>query len=169
MQSGDIENLFRESEADLKSYVQRRLGRAGSNEVDDIVQESFLRVSAQAKEEALHNPRGFLFRTARNIMIDLSRKRQVRVDKADALLAEPATERTHTDRVTPERQLSSQQDLELILDAIEQLPPVCRRVFLLQRQNDFPYAEIARQLGISESMVQKHMSKALCHLYKVLP
>ena len=165
----DIEELFRDSEQDLKSFVSRRLGRKDAGEVEDIVQESFLRVSTQKSSEPMHNPRGFLFRTARNLIIDLARKRNVRAINAEAVQSTPQAERERTDQISPERAVSSQQELDLILNAIDELPPACQRVFLMQRQNDFSYAEVARRLNISESMVQKHMSKALCHLYKVLP
>lgn len=165
----DIEELFRNSADDLKSFVSHRLGRNNASEVEDIVQESFLRVSTQKSAEPLRNPRGFLFRTARNLIIDLARKRNVRVINAEAVQSAPQAERERTDRISPERAVSGQQALALILDAIDELPPACQRAFLMQRQNDFTYAEVARRLNISESMVQKHMSKALCHLYKVLP
>ena len=61
--------------------------------------------------------------------------------------------------------VSARQDLDVILAAVDELPPKCREVFLMQRNEGLAYAEIASRLGISESMVQKHMSKALTRLH----
>ena len=165
-----VENLFRSSEADLRNYVSARLGRRDDSDIEDIVQESFLRISSLPNHEPIRNPRGFLFRTARNLIIDLARKRTVRTASAGALHKSAVDkERERAEWLSPERQVSGQQELKVIMAAIDDLPDACRRVFLLQRQNDFSYAEVASRLNISESMVQKHMSKALCQLYKALP
>lgn len=45
--------------------------------------------------------------------------------------------------------------------AIEGLPEQCRRVFLLKRNEDCSYREIAERLGISVNTVETHMKKAL--------
>ncbi len=52
--------------------------------------------------------------------------------------------------------------------AIEQLPPQCRRVFLLSRFEGRKYSEIADELSIATKTVEAHMSKALTLLRTVL-
>jgi RNA polymerase sigma-70 factor (ECF subfamily) len=49
----------------------------------------------------------------------------------------------------------------LIKASIEELPPRCREVFELSRKAELKNREIAEQLGISEKMVEAHISKAL--------
>ena len=49
------------------------------------------------------------------------------------------------------------------LEALDQLPPRCRQVFLLQRYDDLTYTSIAKRLSISVSAVEKHMMRALLH------
>jgi RNA polymerase sigma factor (sigma-70 family) len=165
--SSFVESLYQDAGADLKSFVRRRLGDSG--DVDDIVQESFLRISTRTDDRPLDNPRGFLFRTARNLIIDKARRGKVAAEHLVAAQAGLSGQQEQTEQISPERIVSAAQDLDMIMAAIEELPPACRRAFLLQRTSNLSYAEVARRLGISESMVQKHMSKALCHLYKVLP
>lgn len=170
LRSHFIENLFRNAEADLRSYVRARLDKSARSDVDDIVQESFLRVSTSQPKKSLRNPRGFLFRTAKNLMIDEARKDAVRnkVFRADPHIEKSAVE-TAIQHITPEREISSAEELNRILEAIDQLPEACQRVFLLQRKTGMSYAKVAAELNISESMVQKHMSRALCELYELLP
>ncbi len=163
--SGAVEALFRENESDLRNYVGGKLGSSGAVEVDDIVQEAFLRVSTQSTDAQIENPRGFLFRVARNLTFDLLRRRSVRNNYAAAQDAERSADRSRFQSRSAETVVSARQDLEVILDAVDDLPPKCREVFLMQRREGLPYAEIASRLGITESMVQKHMSKALARLY----
>ncbi|QKZ13617.1 RNA polymerase sigma-70 factor [Spirosoma sp. KUDC1026] len=52
--------------------------------------------------------------------------------------------------------------------AIDELPPQCRRVFLLSRFEGRKYSEIADELNIALKTVEAHMSKALTQLRTVL-
>jgi RNA polymerase sigma-70 factor (ECF subfamily) len=54
------------------------------------------------------------------------------------------------------------KDLEKqIQEKILSLPPQCRKVFLLSREEQLPYKEIAKQLNISVNTVDQHIQKAL--------
>ncbi|RYF85124.1 MAG: RNA polymerase sigma-70 factor [Chitinophagaceae bacterium] len=48
-----------------------------------------------------------------------------------------------------------------IREKIQELPPQCRKVFLMSREEQLPYKEIASQLNISVNTVEQHMQKAL--------
>ncbi len=56
-----------------------------------------------------------------------------------------------------------QQQLEHTLNS---LPPKCRLVFRLSRDDDYTNKQIAKELGITEKAVEKHISKALKTLRK---
>jgi RNA polymerase sigma-70 factor (ECF subfamily) len=167
--SGFVESLYRRNETDLKSFVKRRIDGDGAVDVDDIVQEAFLRIATHRGAEELKNPRGFLFRIARNLIFDTLRRGKVRKNYARAESADAVDRFSQGNSGSAEQAVSSREDLELIFRAIDTLPPRCRQVFLLQRDEELSYARIAERLGISESMVQKHMSKALSKLSEVLP
>jgi RNA polymerase sigma-70 factor (ECF subfamily) len=54
------------------------------------------------------------------------------------------------------------KELEMqIKGEIEKLPPQCRTVFLLSREEGLPNKEIASHLNISVNTVEQHMRKAL--------
>ncbi|WP_367328868.1 sigma-70 family RNA polymerase sigma factor, partial [Lentimicrobium sp.] len=55
-----------------------------------------------------------------------------------------------------------------IENALAELPEKCREVFLLNRNEQLRYREIAEKLGISLKTVETRMSKALNHLRKRL-
>lgn len=166
---GFVEALFRENESDLKSYIKGKLGNTRAVDVDDIVQEAFLRIAVQDESERPANPRGFLFRIARNLVFDISRRSKVRRAYAEARAAEYASNSETWTYRSAEQKVSVREDLGIILQAVDDLPPQCRKVFLMQRRDGLSYAQIADLLGISQSMVQKHMSKALVRLNEVLP
>lgn len=48
-----------------------------------------------------------------------------------------------------------------VYDAINNLPPRCREVFVLRRFHDLSPDDIAKRLGISRNMVEKHLRSAL--------
>jgi RNA polymerase sigma factor (sigma-70 family) len=60
-----------------------------------------------------------------------------------------------------EREIEARQDVELLYQAIAELPPKCQQVFLLSRVRKMTYPEIARHCGISPKAVEKHVSRAL--------
>lgn len=124
----------------------------------DLVQEIMARVIAlQQSGTPITDLRGLLYRTARNILIDHYRQREVRdhVD-ADVLLEmhAPALDQ-------PEEQAEANQRVDILLDAIDALPPRCREAFILHKFDGLSHAEVAAQMGISRNMVERHVMLAV--------
>lgn len=63
----------------------------------------------------------------------------------------------------PEQILMAQQRLDVLQLALSELPAECRAAFLLHGRDGLTYLEIAARLGVSESMVGKHISRAMAH------
>ncbi len=127
----------------------------------DLTQESFLRVlSAQSLGKAVVEPRALLYRVARNLVVDQHRRIQVRRhDDLDAIAEHQLAAAPR--HLQPEEALASQQVIRAYLSTIEALPPRCREAFVLFVFDDFSHADIARHMGISVSMVEKHIIRAM--------
>lgn len=128
---------------------------------DDVVQEAFTRVLAlRHAGRPVEKLRSVLHRTAYNLVIDASRRRKLRDhDDIDALPedAVPAAARS----TQPEERLSAAQRAEAMLSTIEALPPRCREAFVLFKIDGLDQAEVARRMGISVNMVERHVMRGM--------
>lgn len=124
----------------------------------DMVQETYADMLAGEKWRSVQNPRAYAMRSLRNYALTfLQRARIVPIE----LIANMET-LPHVD-LGPDAHdlLSAKQKRELLLKAIEALPPKCRQVVKLRRLREMPQKEIARHLGIAESSVEKHLARGM--------
>lgn len=126
----------------------------------DILQDAFFRLTQFESERKINNPRAFLYKVVSNLAIDYQRK-QSREQERHVNEEELSEQADSTPTI--ERQLYSQQQLQYLKQAIDELPPRCREVFILHKFKHYPYSQIMRELNISESTVLKHIVKALDH------
>lgn len=157
----DIDRLYRSEAPRLARYFRSRV--RGSDEVADLVQESFVRLTASCKDTQPERPAAFLQRIARNLLIDRSRLLANRVTHV------PAAE--HPDLVVPPTQLlglEADEVRRIYEETLLQLPARTRTAFLLHRQRGLTYAEIAVELGISVPGVQYHIVRALSRVARAL-
>ena len=136
-------------EAMLRAWLRTQFPSAG--DVDDIVQEAFVRVLQARESGAINSPKAFLFATARNLALMQLRHR--RVERTDSL-----TE-TDVSRILDESSdvpgaVARAQELEILTQAIQSLPTRCRQILTLRKLYGMPQREIAAQLGISEHTVE---------------
>lgn len=122
------------------------------SDVDDLVQESFTRVMRARESGPVRSARALAYTTARNLALDLLRRqRVVSFEPVPDERAEP-TLPDDTDVIAT---VSRQEELELLTRAIETLPERCRRIFTLRTAYGLSQRQIADQLGVSESTVEK--------------
>ncbi|MGQ4274682.1 RNA polymerase sigma factor [Terrihabitans sp. B22-R8] len=139
---------------ELRVFARNKVGSGAAAE--DLVQEAFLRL-ADACDVEIRNPRAFLYRIITNLAVDFRRREardRVRVlPLGDAGLAA-------ADQVDAETGLIARQRLERLKQVVDHLPPRCRECFVLRRFEDVAPDEIARRMGISRNMVEKHLRYA---------
>lgn len=158
-----LAQLMDEHGDEVRKVLMRRLGCRDT--AADVLQESFHRLAASGLWRRAANPRALLYRIAGNLATDYERRRKVENRYIDA---EPAEDDAAACELTPEQIVESRERLDLLLKAVQQLPPQCRRVFLLRKFDELSQQEIADRLGISRNMVEKHLRHALVLLRKSL-
>jgi RNA polymerase sigma factor (sigma-70 family) len=143
----------------LVAFFRRRCRNAA--EAEDLAHDVVVR--ALAHREALSPSRasGYIFQIAVNRWRDrgrrlVSHRSCVPWDENSALAV--------TDSVSPERVTSAQQELVHVLGALQELGQRTREVLMLCRLEKMKHAEIAREMGISVSAVEKHLVRAMVHL-----
>lgn len=127
----------------------------------DIVQEAYARLLAlQRNGQAVTDARALLYRTARNLVIDQYRRAEVRRHEDIDVLTE--SDQPHAPRhLQPDEILASAQVIRSYVGAIETLPPRCREAFVLYVFDELTHAQIAERMGISSSMVEKHVVRGM--------
>lgn len=160
----NLSRLYRDHFDELRRYLARKLkcSEAGRDAAQDI----FLRLLVRPPQGPILNPRGFLLRSARNLVIDLSRSATARVTFVPI---EGEQDGLHDPLADPVRIAEARQRLHALAQGIQDLPVKCRRVFFLHRFEGLMHDDIAAQLGISEKTVEKHLACAMLHLRRLWP
>jgi RNA polymerase sigma factor (sigma-70 family) len=139
----------------LRAYLH---GLVNPSEVDDLVQETYVRLLRAYERGPVQHPRGLLFATARNAAHDLFRRRAT----ANTIpVTEFITSRVLDHAPNAAEVASRRQETNLLAMAIEELPPRCREILVLRKFENLSHREIAEKLGISVNTVEVQLSKAL--------
>lgn len=154
-----LEELARRYYAPLLSFFRKRTHNAP--EVQDLVQQVFLRLAQFQALGGVRNPDGYIFQTASNILKDHYRHHAVR-ERASSEALGASAERDSD--FSPERVLQGREALAGLIEALRALPERTRDILMLRCFEGLKHTEIARLQGISVRAVEKHMAKALVHL-----
>lgn len=146
----------RSHEAQLKSYLRGAFPSV--RDVEDVVQESYLRVWRRQLLRPVDSARSFLYMVARNLAIDSLRRKAVSpVDQVSDLAGLNVLD----DRPDAADAACTTDELNLLLEAIDSLPPRCRQVVVLSKLCGLSPREIALKLGIAEGTVHVHGGKGV--------
>jgi RNA polymerase sigma-70 factor (ECF subfamily) len=148
-----LETYYRE----LVSFLNTRLGNR--QVAEDVAHDAYLRVLERTGETEIEHPRAFLYRTAMNLVIDGHRRGLLR--HTEPLEVLDMDERFFCP--APQHSMDLNQRLELMQRALSELTGVCRDSFLLRKLDGLSHQEIAEHLGISRSLVEKHIVNAMKH------
>jgi len=144
----------------LVRYLTKKV--RNNEDANDLAQEAFLRMHKFQQSRRLDNARAFLFKTANNLVVDQMRRARVH-DKYLSFEMLPEQSDEENDKFAPsaERTVSAEQELDKIYKVVDQMPEKVRRAFLMHRGKDLSYPEIASEMGVSTSMVEKYIIQAL--------
>jgi RNA polymerase sigma-70 factor (ECF subfamily) len=130
----------------------------GAEDIEDLVQETYVRLYALADYRAVESPKALLFRIAHNLAVERARSQKTQATDSMADLEQLGVFSTE---VPADEQLDSRRRFETFCAAVDRLPPLCRRVFVLRKVFKLTHAEISEVLGVSHSTIEKHVAKGL--------
>ncbi len=146
----------------LRSYLRNSFPVV--RDLDDVVQESYLRVWRERGLRPVQYAKALLFKVARHLAIDQARHRQTSPEESvgdfDAL---PVIE----DRSDVVDAVNRQEKSRLLAEAIDRLPSRCREIVILRKLQALPQREVALRLRISEKTVESQLARGLkrCEAY----
>jgi RNA polymerase sigma factor (sigma-70 family) len=139
-----------------RGKIIRLIGRiVGCRETaEDLAQDVFVKLWGRMVTD---QDRSLLFRTAQTMAIDHVRAQRLRANYAQIAIPE----RGPAPGTTPDTAVAARQELNLLLQELHILPERTQRIFFLNRLDGLSYPEIARDLGVSVSTIEKEMIRAL--------
>jgi RNA polymerase sigma-70 factor (ECF subfamily) len=137
----------------LRAWLRSRF--ISERDIDDVVQEAYVRLLRARNRGEVVSPKAFLFAVARNIGTDRLRHRHVA--REEPLVESEAIAVLEEGESIPET-IARNQELEILTEAIQSLPDRCRQIFTLRKVYGMSQAEIAGRLGVSESTVSAQLT-----------
>jgi len=150
-----MKQIYRHGAA-LQRYLRRFT--SGAEDIEDLVQETYVRIYTIEDFETVDSPRALLFRIAHNLAVERSRRQTARATDS---VGDFEALNVDTLEAPPDEQIDARRRFETFCAAVERLPPLCRRVFVLRKVYKLSHTEIAEVLGITPSTIEKHVAKGL--------
>lgn len=149
-----VHALYSDHHGWLQRWLRGRLGN--SADAADLAQDTFVRILGARDILPLREPRAYLTRIARHLLIDHHRRHSLELAYLDALallpeVVAPSPEQRHII-------LETLHEIDAMLDG---LPAKARSAFLLAQLEGLTYADIAQRLQVSERTVKRYMAQAL--------
>lgn len=154
-----MNSCYRSFGGPLRAFLARHT--RSIHDAEDLAQEVFLRLWRLGTHSEIRHQKALVFKTANNLLRDRSRRTHTRmmrnaVSALDLELPDLGTE--------PSCLLESSQTLGIFLSTLAELRPSTRTAFLLYRFEAYSHAQVAARMGVSVSMVEKHVSYAMTAL-----
>jgi RNA polymerase sigma factor (sigma-70 family) len=131
---------------------------------EDLLQETYLRVTRALGERPIEHLEPFVFQTARNLALDHLRARRAQSRNLVDDVPEQILHNVAAPSSSAEDAAHAEQLLKRLSVSIGQLTPRQQQIFILSRLHGASYMEIAEQLNVSASTVQKELKliMAIC-------
>jgi len=150
-----IATVFISYAANIKRYISKIVN---ADDIDDIVQETFVRSYEAELKQEIKYARSFMLKTAKNLALNHINKWDNKYNDSIEDFSSPVVELTTQ---SFEDEFESKERFLLFCRATEQLSDCVRKTFVLKKVYGFSQKEIAQYLNLSESTVEKHVAKGL--------
>ena len=122
----------------------------------DLAQDTFIKLLLQRNADSLRQPRAYLSSVARNLMVDLFRRRSIERAYLEALaLVDEAADISEETRLCI---IETLLQIDTVLDSLSERP---RQIFLLAQFDGLSFVAIGKRLGLSVTTVRKHFIRAM--------
>ena len=146
----------------LREFIAKR---TSADEIEDIVQESLIRIWSRKGATPIKHPKSYLVRVARAVIIDHSRSDRVRHRNHHCELED----RHHpSDPLSPCRILLGREELEIFMERFNRLPLRTRDILTAIRVDGHSFKSVAEKYGVTISAIEKQVAGALQVLAKSL-
>jgi len=159
--SAQIEQMFREHNESLLRFLRARLH--SSDEAKEVAQEAYVQMLGLDNPAAVNFMQGYLFRTAANIATNRMKLGAAR-RRIDQLVFFDTPHETRT----PQQTLDARQQLAHVNEALNRLPPLCRRAFILVRYEGMSFDDAAAQMGLHPRKVRRFVQRAFASCQRAL-
>ncbi len=131
---------------------------------EDLLQETYLRVNRALGERPIEHLEPFVFQTARNLALDYLRSRRVQERTMVEDVPLDVLQSIAAASSTPDEAAHAERLLARLTLSLGRLTPRQQRIFILSRVHGSSYVEIAQDLDVSASTVQKELKliMAIC-------
>ncbi|RXE87388.1 RNA polymerase sigma factor [Pseudoalteromonas sp. A757] len=162
MYSQEILQSLSSNECALKRFLTRKLGC--SDTASDILQIIAEKLLLKKVKRTVENPTAYLYRSAHNEVINYLRSKQVRTQSESLYM------KVYVDSQIPDISKSyiDSCDLRCLRIALDELPLLTRQIFFMYTFNGIKQRDIAAQLAISLSSVEKRLTVAIKFCKEVL-
>lgn len=147
----------------LKKYLSRYV--KAHSDIDDLLQEVYINAFKAEQIKEIEKPKAFLFRIARNIALNELKKKSTQMT---SFIEECQSEVVVETTASLEVDLSAEQSLELYCQAVDNLPNKCKKVYMLCKVHGWTHKEVAEELDITLSCVEKHLRSGLLRCRKYI-
>lgn len=154
MRDSTFDSLYRQHYHELLGFLSHQLDCR--DQAADLCHEVYLRLFRSPQESVLDNPRAYLFRIARNLLIDHRRRQApdlIAIESLEPVLVCP--------RACPETDACNQQCIHQLSRTLSALPARLRQALIWHRMNGMTQREIGERLGVSERMAGRYIAQAI--------
>lgn len=143
-----------------EAFVRNWLGRRWGHliDVEEVIQDAYYRISSLSSVSHIGCGRSYFFKTVQSIIMDAMRHAKVANIRG---MTEMEWDYVIDDSPTPDRIVEGRQELDRVQNALTRLTQISRQVIVLRRVHGLSQKETAKQLGVSEHIVENNLARGV--------
>lgn len=142
-------------EPKIRAWLSR--ARTAPEDIDDVIQEAYCRLATLDSVEHIERPHAYFFSIVRNLLVRRLKRAKIVPIETIAEIDSYADERA----LTPERETAGRLEYARVRTLIAALPDRCRRIVEMRKIDGVSQREIARRMGVSESVVENQVQQGI--------